>query len=45
MSGRKKRERSGRESEDRGVCERDTGVREKERDRGGRERKIKRDSR
>ena len=25
-------------------CERETGVRQKERDRGGRERKIKRDS-
>ena len=33
-----------RESEDTGVCERETGMRVKERDRGGRERKIKRDS-
>ena len=36
--------RSGRESEDIAVCERETGLREKERHSGRIERKIKRDS-
>ena len=47
MGDRQIRKETGvgeREIEDTGVCKRETGVREKERDRGGRERKIKRDS-